>query len=108
MKQFLYVAFDKVANSPSLAAGILNASTDGQVVRDNTGRLLQFKAVPFDTDLEYLCIGEFDTETLALTGYDEYRHVPLDSYKFPEVKAVKEAPSQASVDEFASQGKSSS
>lgn len=103
MKQFLYVAFDKVANCPSLAAGILNAVTDGQVVRDNTGRLLQFKAVPFDTDLEYLCIGEFDTETLAIKSYDEYRHVSLDTYKFPEVKVNKETPSQAAVDEFASQ-----
>lgn len=114
----VYFPFDKVANAPSAAYGPILALTDGQCVRDNTARLLQFKVVPFDKDLCYACVAALDTETLEFYPHKELvqekdtktymlqdmaiwpRFVELSAYKFPEAPLVKEKPDQAQVDEM--------
>lgn len=115
----VYFPFDKVANAPSAAYGPILALTDGQCVRDNTARLLQFKVVPFDGDLCYKCVAALDTETMEFYPRKELvqdkdtgkyflqdmavwpRNVELSAYKFPEAPVEKEKPNQAQVDEMA-------
>lgn len=50
-------------------------------------------------------IGEFDTDDLKITNYDEPIFVELDAYKFPETKVTKEVPNQAQIDSMATVGK---
>lgn len=105
MINYLYLPYDKVAKCPCLAFGFIFGTTDGQVVRNYTGSVLQSKLIPTDKDLCYLKIGEFDTDDLKITNYDEPIFVELDAYKFPETKVTKEVPNQAQIDSMATVGK---
>lgn len=77
MTQNIYIVRDKVANT-TLSMSI--APTDGAFMRDVLPSVLQLRQL---SEIEYIQIGEFDTESFTLSSVPS-RICPMDAYKFPE------------------------
>lgn len=79
MKKNLYLIRDRISDQ-ILVAPI--AVSDGQMIRDNVPAIVRSTNIPH-TDLEFFCVGT--VTDVGVVELCESRHVPFDSYKFPEV-----------------------